>query len=152
MSANACLPACWKDTSDSGNKISVSLKKIFFWKSTQVSCYAYPLSVCVQMAGARVFWLYFFQLCRFERKTRDLAMLARNFSRSAGIWLGICWCETCMENQTSQRAKPTWPWTWSSFAPEPHTKQGKLRGIRIWIPICYKIDNCFSSGFSSYST
>ena len=32
----------------------------------------------------------FFQLCRFERKTRDLAMLARNASRSSGIWLGIC--------------------------------------------------------------
>lgn len=32
----------------------------------------------------------FFQLCRFERKTRDLAMLDRNSSRSAGIWLGIC--------------------------------------------------------------
>ena len=29
-------------------------------------------------------------LCRFERKTRDLAMLDRNSSRSAGIWLGIC--------------------------------------------------------------
>lgn len=37
-------------------KSSMSLKglKKFFWKSTQVSCYTYPLSVC-QMAGVRVF-------------------------------------------------------------------------------------------------
>lgn len=32
----------------------------------------------------------FFQLRRFKRKTRDLAVLTRNSSRSAGIGLGIC--------------------------------------------------------------
>lgn len=153
----ACLPACWKDTSASGNKSSVSLKALkknfffFFGKAHRFHVTHIPW-VCVSRWLGQESSDLFFPTVQVWEKDQGSSDVGQKFQQVSWNLAGdlLMWNTHGQSDESKSKANLTlnmiFLCSWATH------QARKFRGIRIWIPICYKIDNCFSSGFSSYST